>query len=120
MQLERTLPDTEDIRAVTAQHPSNEVAAVPGAADDLLDRDPFLGKPENDGIGLFPTQISLILKPLGGSEELGIDGRGADGVSICRMDSRTASRKARLAFSIRCQRSATWTACGSALAAARE
>lgn len=37
----------------------------------------------------------------------------------CRIDLRTASRKAPLAFSIRCQRSATWLACGSALAAAR-
>lgn len=33
------------------------------------------------------------------------------------MDLRTASREARLAFSIRCQRSATWVACGNALAA---
>ena len=32
-----------------------------------------------------------------------------------RMDLRTASRKAWLAFSIRCQRSATWMACGSGL-----
>jgi len=36
-----------------------------------------------------------------------------------RMDLRTASRKAWLAFSIKCQRSATWVACGSALATAR-
>jgi hypothetical protein len=36
-----------------------------------------------------------------------------------RMDLRTASRKAWLGFSMRCQRSATWMACGSALAAAR-
>jgi len=34
------------------------------------------------------------------------------------MERRTASRKAALAFSIRCQRSATWMAFGSALAAA--
>lgn len=38
---------------------------------------------------------------------------------IWRIDLRTASRKAWLAFSIKCQRSATWTALGSALAAAR-
>jgi hypothetical protein len=31
---------------------------------------------------------------------------------------RTASRKAALAFSMRCQRSATWTACGNAFDAA--
>jgi hypothetical protein len=37
---------------------------------------------------------------------------------IARMDLRTALRKAELAFSIRCQRSATWMASGSALAAA--
>ena len=38
---------------------------------------------------------------------------------IWRIDLRTASRKARLAFSIKCQQSATWTACGTALAAAK-
>ena len=37
---------------------------------------------------------------------------------IWRIDLRTASRKARLPFSIRCQRSATCTACGRAVAAA--
>lgn len=36
----------------------------------------------------------------------------------CRIDLRTASRKAWLAFSIRCQRSATCSACGRACAAA--
>jgi hypothetical protein len=39
-------------------------------------------------------------------------------VRIWRMDFRTASRKAPLAFSIKCQRSATWIACGSARCAA--
>lgn len=38
--------------------------------------------------------------------------------SAARDGSRTASRKARLAFSIRCHRSATCTACGRALPAA--
>ena len=37
---------------------------------------------------------------------------------IWRIDLRTASRNARLAFSIRCQRSATCTVCGKALATA--
>jgi hypothetical protein len=37
---------------------------------------------------------------------------------IWRMDFRTASRKAPLAFSIKCHRSATWIACGSARCAA--
>lgn len=37
---------------------------------------------------------------------------------ICFIDLRTASRKARLAFSIKCQRSATWVASGKALAVA--
>ena len=37
-------------------------------------------------------------------------------VRIWRIVLRTASRKARLAFSIRCQRSATWVAFGNALA----
>ena len=37
---------------------------------------------------------------------------------IGRMDLRTASVNAALAFSIKCQRSATWIALGSAFAAA--
>jgi uncharacterized LabA/DUF88 family protein len=39
-------------------------------------------------------------------------------MQIWRIDLPTASRKARLAFSIKCQRSATCTACGRAFAAA--
>ena len=38
---------------------------------------------------------------------------------ICRIDVRPASRKARLAFSLRCQPSATWVASGKARATAR-
>jgi hypothetical protein len=38
---------------------------------------------------------------------------------MARIDRRTASRNAALAFSIRCQRSATWIACGAPFDAAR-
>jgi hypothetical protein len=92
---------------------------VPGAAHDLLDRDAFLDQSKNDGIGLLPAQVSLILDPLSGSEQLGLIVAAPIAPRICRMDLRTVSRKARLAFSIRCHRSATWVACGSAVAATR-
>jgi hypothetical protein len=91
---------------------------VARAAHGVLDRDPIFGQAENGRIGLFPAQVSLVLDSLGDREKVGVDRRRPRAVRICRMDLRTASRKARLAFSIRCQRSATWVAAGSAAAAA--
>src|SRR3954447_10376274 len=49
-----------------------------GAAYDLLDRDAFLGQSKNASVGLFPSQVTLVLDPFGSGEELGIDRRGAD------------------------------------------
>jgi hypothetical protein len=42
MKLERAFPDPEQVRALTAQHLSNEAAAVSGSAHDLLDRNMIL------------------------------------------------------------------------------
>jgi hypothetical protein len=53
IQIERTLPDAEDIRALTAQYLADKAATVPGTAHNLLDGDPFLGQSENDAVGLF-------------------------------------------------------------------
>jgi hypothetical protein len=76
MQFERTFPNAKDVGALTAQHLTNKAAAVLGTAHDLLDRNRFLRQPENDGVGVFPAHVSLILDPLGGGEQVGIDRRG--------------------------------------------
>ena len=78
MQLKRTLPDAEDIRALTTQNLADNAAAMPGTAHDLLDRGPFLSQPKNRGVGLFPAHVPFILNPLGSGEQIGIDRRGAD------------------------------------------
>jgi len=68
IRLERTLPHAENVRALAAQHPANETAAVPNTSYDLFDRAPLRGQLENGGIGLFPTQVALVLDPLGSGE----------------------------------------------------
>src|SRR4051794_32977051 len=79
VQLERALPDAEDVRALTAQDPADKAAAVRGAAaHDLPDRDALPGQRQNGGVGIFPAQISLMLNPLGGGEQVGIDRRRAE------------------------------------------
>jgi hypothetical protein len=78
VQLERALPDAEDVRALTAQDPADKAAAVRGAAHDLPDRDALPGQRQNGGVGIFPAQISLVLNPLGGGEQVGIDRRRAE------------------------------------------
>src|SRR5215831_18113699 len=77
MEFERTFTGAKDVRAPTAQHSTNEAAAVAGAPHDLLDRASALGKAKNGSIHLFPAQITLVLDSLGGGEEAGIDRRGA-------------------------------------------
>jgi hypothetical protein len=48
---------------------------VAGAAHDLLDRGALLG---NDRIDLFAMQVALVLDPLGGREQVGVDRHGTD------------------------------------------
>lgn len=43
--------------AMTADNLADELAAVTGAADDLLDGDALLGQGENDAVGLLLAQI---------------------------------------------------------------
>lgn len=42
---------------MTADNLADELAAVTGAADDLLDGDALLGQGENDAVGLLLAQI---------------------------------------------------------------
>lgn len=78
MEFERVLTDAEDIRALTTQHASDQTATVPGLANDLLDCCSGLGQIENGGVGVFAAKISLVLDPLGGRQQLGVDRGGSD------------------------------------------
>lgn len=78
MYLERAFPDPEDIRALTAQNAADKATAKAGPANDLLDCDAILGQRFNGGVGIFSTKISLLLDPLGGGEQVGIDCGGAN------------------------------------------
>ncbi len=82
MQLKRTLPDAEDVRALTTQHLADKAATVSRAAHDLLDRYLVLGQSKNGGVGLLPAQVSFILDPLCGGEQVGIDRHSTN----CRTD----------------------------------
>ena len=118
MRLQKTLSRAEDVVSFAANDPPHQLSAVPQSKDDLLDRRAVLGQGENCGIDLLPPEISLVLQAFRGGEQIGIVVVAPIAERIWRIDFRTASRNALLAFSIRCQRSATWVAWGSAFAAA--
>jgi hypothetical protein len=118
MGFERTAANAEDVRPLTAKHLSHEPAAVAGASHDLLDRRALFGHCEDGGVRLFAAQVTFILQLLGGGEQGGLIVAAPMAFRIWRIDLRTASRKAWLAFCIRCQRSATCIALGSAFCVA--
>jgi len=118
MRVERTLAYAEYVAALAADDLPDEFTAMARATNDLLDWRAILRKRQDRGIGLLATKVTLILDALCTGEKIGVDRRCAMAVRIWRMDLRPASRKARLAFSMRCQRSATCVALGNALAAA--
>jgi hypothetical protein len=116
--IERALPCPEDIRTLTATNLANEFTAVFCSTDDLLERH---GVPDERQMASFvclrrryPSYCSLSARV----SSSGLIVVAPTAVRIARMERRTALRRAALAFSIRCQRSATWTAAGSAFAAA--
>lgn len=78
VQFQRTFPGAEHVRALAAQDPADKATAMPGAAHDLLNRDPVLRQAKDGPVCLFPTKIALILQPLGGREQIRVDGRGTD------------------------------------------
>jgi hypothetical protein len=107
MGFERTLAASKDVRAPAAQHVTNEGAAMSGATHDLLNGGAALSQCENGGVGLLTAYVAFILDTLGGSDQARMMVVAPIAARISRMDFRTASRKARLAFSMRCHRSAT-------------
>ncbi len=58
--VEGTLSTSKDIGSLAAQNRSREAATVARPAHDLLDRRAILAQPDNDGIGLFPTEIGQL------------------------------------------------------------
>lgn len=78
MQVKRAFPDPKDVGPLTADNLANELAAVTGTADDLLDGDALLGQGENDAVGLLPAQIALVLDLLRCSEQSGINSCRSD------------------------------------------
>ena len=76
--VQRVLPNTKDIRALTAANLANDLTAVSGPADDLFDWDPVSHEHHDRGVGLLTSQISLILQPFRTGEQLRIDRSRAD------------------------------------------
>ena len=69
-------------------------------------------------MGIPAPQIALISQTFAQVSSSGLIVVAPIATQIPRMERRTASRKAALAFSIRCHRSAIWMASGNALSAA--
>ena len=118
VRLERALTNTEDVASAPANDLSDGPAAEARASDDLLDRHALRRQSHNGGVGVLPPQIALVLQSFSRGEKVWIDRRRADRSPYLphRFADRVEER--RLAFSIRCQRSATWVACGNAFATA--
>src|ERR1700761_5087719 len=116
MPIQGALTGAEHIRTAAAANLANQIATMSCAADDLLERHTVADKSRNCGMAVLAPQIALIAELFRAGQQFRIDRRRPD----CGSDFAhgAAHRKAALAFSIRCQRSATWMAFGSALAAA--
>src|ERR1700680_4855742 len=87
-------------------------------ADDCLDGLTLLGQRRDRSVCRFTTQTALVLQLLCARQQVRIDYRCPDRTSDRAHRFAHRVKKAELAFSIRCQRSATWMAAGNALAAA--
>jgi hypothetical protein len=88
------------------------------ATYDVFDRHATFGVGHDRSIGFLAAQIAFILQFSAQVSRWGLIVAAPIADRIMRVDLLTASRNAALAFSIRCQRSATWRGFGGALAAA--
>jgi hypothetical protein len=61
MQVQRTLPDPEDIGALAADDLPYQLPAMASLAHDLLNRHAILQQSQDGRIGLLAAQIALIL-----------------------------------------------------------
>jgi hypothetical protein len=76
--LERALAHPEHIGSLTSQHPADEAPAMSGEPYDLLYGDARLGLFEDSRVGVLSPKIALVLEALGGGQQAGIYGSGAD------------------------------------------
>ncbi len=110
--LSLTTADTVAVdRPLASDYLSDELAAMSRSLHDLLNRHTVFARAR-----MAASMSSRRRKPSYWSRSaevssLGLITLAPIAAGIGRMDLRTASRKAVLAFSIRCQRSATWTTC---------
>ena len=74
MGFQRCFSRSEDVAALAAQNPPHQASAVASAPHDLLDGDALFGKGSDRSVGVFPMEIALVLKALGGGEQSGVDG----------------------------------------------
>jgi hypothetical protein len=118
MGVECALPGSEDIHALATTDLANKFTAMPSSTDDLLERHCIFDQRHDGSIDIFASQIPSYCSRSAQVRSVGLIVVAPIAVRTTRMERRTASRKAELAFSIRCQRSATWMAPGSALEAA--
>ena len=109
---------SENLVATTAHNIAHQFATAAGATHDLLDRRAGPGQGANDAAGLLPPQVALVLQAFGMGQQRRVDDMLPSATRTGRIDRRTASKSAALAFFIRCQRSAIARRCGAALVAA--
>lgn len=115
MRVERALSRTEHIRALASHDQAHQLAAAARSTDDFPDRCAVGRQFRDNGVRFLAAKVALVLETFGTGE-----GSGSTTVAprAVRIGFDAALRKVLLAFSIRCQRSATWIASGSARAAA--
>jgi hypothetical protein len=118
MSVECTLPSSEDIGAPAATDLANPLPAVPVRRTISLSGTASLTRAMIAALASLRRRYPSYCSRSAQVSSSGLIVVAPIAARITRMDRRTASRKAELAFSIRCQRSATWMAPGSAFVAA--
>ena len=97
----------EEFGPLAPNNLTHQFSAISNAANDLFDRQSVLGQSDNRGVRLLASQIAFVLQLFRARKKIGSIIVAPIAPQIVRMDLRTALRKAVLAFSMRCQRSAT-------------
>lgn len=69
------LPAAHWASSHSSEHLADQAAAMTGTAHDFLYRGTVLCERHDDRVGLFASEIALVLKAFGGGQQLGIDAR---------------------------------------------
>jgi hypothetical protein len=104
--IERALPCPEYVASIAPKDLADTIATVAGFANAIL------GERQDGGNGLLTSQVTLVLQSFRTGQKSGLIVVAPIAARIGRIDLRKALKKAELAFSIRCHRSATWMAQG--------